>query len=60
MGKDSLLEFHRLANEIQAAETATQAMELARKVPHSENRDRITISLMKELLLLNWEQLPMF
>jgi len=50
--------FRGLANEIEAAGTAAQAKSLAREMPHSENWDRIRISLMRELLRLKWEQVP--
>ena len=52
--------FRGLANEIEAAGTAAQAKSLAREIPHSENWDRIRISLMRELLRLKWEQVPIF
>jgi len=52
--------FLGLANEIEAAGTGAQAKNLAREIPHSENWDRIRISLMWELLCLKWEQLPIF
>jgi len=52
--------FRGLANEIQAAGTAAQAKNFSQEISHSENWDRIRISLMRELLILKWEQVPIF
>ena len=52
--------FRWLANEIQAAGTTTQTKNIAREIPHSENWDRISSSLVRELLLLKWEPVPIF
>jgi len=52
--------FRGLTNEIEAAGTAAQAKNFAREIHHSEKWDRIRISLMRELLCLKWEQVPIY
>ena len=56
--KAQYFSFRGLGNEIQAAGTAAQAKNLGREIPHPENWDRIRISLIRELLRLKWEQVP--
>ena len=52
--------YEGIARRIEMCRTASEAKQMAREIPHSDNWDRVRISFMRELLRLKWEQVPVF
>jgi len=52
--------FGGIARKIENARTAAQAKLIAREIPYSGNWHKVSVSLMRELLRLKWEQVLVF